>query len=121
MKHSKLLLLFAAALLFSCNKENSISFDDMEKAPIDAITSKVVSIDEAEKEVLSLLNMIDVKTRAGEPVRKIANRYSNGTAVGTRSENGEDDTPLVHIFNFEDNQGYAIVAGDRAPRIMDFS
>ena len=64
MKHSKLLLLFAAALLFSCNKENSISFDDMEKAPIDAITSKVVSIDEAEKEVLSLLNMIDVKTRA---------------------------------------------------------
>lgn len=45
MKHSKLLLLFAAALLFSCNKENSISFDDMEKAPIDAITSKVVSID----------------------------------------------------------------------------
>ena len=113
MKHSKLLLLFAAALLFSCNKENSISFDDMEKAPIDAITSKVVSIDEAEKEVLSLLYMIDVKTRAGEPVRKIANRYSNGTAVGTRSENGEDDTPLVHIFNFEDNQGYAIVAGDR--------
>ena len=113
MKHSKLLLLLAATLLLSCDKENSMSVNDMEKAPIDAITTMVVSIDEAEKEVLSLLNMIDVKIKSEASVRKIANRYSNGIAVGSKSDNGEVSTPLVHIFNFEDNRGYAIVAGDR--------
>jgi len=111
MKHLKLPLL--VFLLLSCSKENFKPLHEIEKAPADAIVTQTVSIDEAEQEVLALVNMIDCKTRAGQPVRRIVNRYSNGSIANARAGNEETDTPLVHIFNFEDNQGYAIVAGDR--------
>ena len=43
--------------------------------------------------------------------RRIESRYSSGGYNMTRS--GESISPLVHVFNFNDNLGFAIMSGDR--------
>lgn len=98
--------------LFSCEKESSPLYP-LEKAPDDAVTSSVLSIDDAEREVLSFIQMIDPLTRSGEPIRKIANRYSIGGFGITKADRDIEDAPFLHVFNFEDENGYAIVSGDR--------
>lgn len=72
-----------------------------------------VSIDEAETQLVGLLSdMEEAATRSGEVFapRKIVSRYSTGTPVATRTE-GEIE-PYVHVFNFENNDGFAIMSGD---------
>lgn len=59
-----------------------------------------------------LLDLESVSTRSGDEIRprKIVSRYSMGAPISTRAIG--DITPYVHVFNFEDNQGFAIMSGD---------
>ena len=69
-----------------------------------------LSIDDAEIELLSALDAYFPQTK-GEPKREIADRYSQGGVVRTKTGK-EEQTPLVHIFNFKDDMGFAIMSGD---------
>lgn len=72
----------------------------------------VVSIDEAQTTLeRTLSEMQQQATRSGETFepRRIANKFSSGSPV-TRS--GGEVEPFLHVFNFEDNRGYAIMSGD---------
>lgn len=68
-----------------------------------------VSIDEAEQVLLASLDVLFPSSRSGVQ-RTIESRYSSG---GFATRSGGTDSPLVHIFNFNDNLGFAIMSGDR--------
>ncbi len=66
--------------------------------------------------------MENSETRTPAKIRKIENHYTIGQPIGTsltRSIDGELPDPYVHIFNFEDEEGFAIVSGDkRTPSVL---
>lgn len=105
----------AIFVLSSCTKENDS--DPENKTEPTEESNYVVSYDEALKTLQAALSEIDgVETRGMAGQRKIASHYTVGQPVGetiTRSVNGETPDPYVHIFNFEGEQGYAIVSGDK--------
>ncbi len=78
-------------------KENQVSF--------------VVTIDEAELELLSFMEEIEPMTK-GECRRTIKSRFSLGDNMGVRSY-GFEAEPYVHVFNFDNGQGFAIMSGDK--------
>lgn len=107
------ILFLASFVLFSCGKNDAVSDDEqLEMIPDDAVKTNVVTIDEAEKEVLAFINAVDPKTKSGEPARKIADRFTSG-GFGPTKVDGKEETPLVHVFNFADDKGFAIASGDR--------
>jgi hypothetical protein len=108
--------LMAMTLLFaSCAKE-TVSTPVNEPEPNEQSTY-VVSYDEAVQTLQSVLDEIDSPaTRGSAGTRKIANHYTVGQPIGssvTRSVDGELPDPYVHIFNFEDGEGYALISGDK--------
>lgn len=78
-------------------KENQVSF--------------VVTIDEAELELLSFMEEIEPMTK-GECRRTIKSRFSLGDNMGVKSYGCEAE-PYVHVFNFDNGQGFAIMSGDK--------
>ena len=112
MSYTKLLFIAFAGILCFCNKETAIQLRQ-EKAPEDAITTATVTIDEAQNEVLAFINSFDPITRADHSPRKIESYFSLGKHQNTKTNAENENAPFVHVFNFEDNQGYAIAAGDR--------
>ena len=112
----KILLLFMSFLLLeACSSE---SVEDFGLEP-EKQSDYVVTIDEAEKDLLCLLTDMNAgmpPTRSGEG-RRISNKFSLGTPAATHSE--EEQEPYVHIFNFEDEEGFAIMSGDeRVPSLL---
>ena len=73
--------------------------------------SNLITYEEAQKEVVDLLDFLDTKTRSNTG-RRIANGFkSNLGSETTRSDDKGEEMP-VYVFNFEDNNGFAIVSGD---------
>ena len=68
-----------------------------------------VDIDEAEKELNAAIDLLSPETRGGITERNIVSRFSTGLNV----RSGEAETPVVHVFNFNDSLGFAILSGDR--------
>lgn len=91
-------------------------FPHREVASIE-IESNYVSIDEARDRVKDLLLQIDNPTR-GASQRYIVEEYRLGS-LNTKTSLDEEDSPLVYIFNFNDNNGFAIASGDnRMPPVF---
>lgn len=78
--------------------------------PEGAVTGTDVSIEEAEKNLISFLSG-EPMTRSGK-TRAIASKFSLGGVV-TRADGETEEEPFVHVFNFDDNEGFAILSGDR--------
>ena len=112
MKRVGLLLLLLLPLCESCNKDRTTPSPPHTHSGRYSEVTTLVTIDAAEKEVLSLVYSLDAKSKAGGEARRIVSRYASG-GEGVVKANGEiETTPLVYVFNFEDNRGYAIAAGD---------
>lgn len=112
MKRVGLLLLLLLPLCESCNKDRTTLSPPHTQSGRYSEVTNLVTIDEAEKEVLSLVYSLDAESKAGGEARRIVSRYASG-GEGVVKANGEiETTPLVYVFNFEDNRGYAIAAGD---------
>lgn len=75
--------------------------------------STKVSMEEAKTELEAILNDVDAPTTrfASNVKRRIANSFTvRGESVQTRISS---ETPTVHVFNFEEKKGFAIMSGDR--------
>ena len=109
-------LLILILLLAGCTSE---SMRENEILP-EETPDYTVPIEAAEKDLLSLLADLDAQahpTRSGGG-RRIASKFSLGTPVATRSAE-EEQEPYVHIFNFENEEGFAIMSGDeRVPSLL---
>lgn len=114
--------LFLSALLLGggCSSDSSVDQPVVPESPVVESEEQPedpdfsISIDEAEADLMSLLNDLNFQgpaTRSGGP-RRIAERYSLGIPTGTRAEVSDSLKPYIHIFNFEDEEGFAIMSAD---------
>lgn len=101
-------------LMLSCHKEAEVS-PSADPSPQEM--TNVVSYDEALAEVKSILGVLDVPTRGKTTQRTIASSYTlGGSSTWTRTSEGADSMatePLVYVFNFENEEGFALISGDR--------
>ncbi|MDR0891123.1 MAG: C10 family peptidase [Mediterranea sp.] len=109
-------LLINILFLSSCSNEAIL----VPEAPKIANTNQyTVSYSEALQTLQKTLAEMEKSTegtRAPYKEKKIVSHYTLGQPTGTtltRSANGEVGSPYVHIFNFEDNEGFAILSGDK--------
>lgn len=105
----------SVGLFTSCSSDEETLFVNQEAEFLKPVDDNpyAVTIEEAQKQLEEILAKTDGnKTRSGA-IRKIKNKFTTGGNTGaTRSEDGEEH-PVVHVFNFEDNGGFAIMAGDK--------
>ena len=102
-----LFLLLATIMVQSCTNDSTC----VEKADVsDPTISTLVTPEMAIEEVKKFLIEVEC-TRAGFN-RRVESVYATGSASVTRNNDVVNDTPLVYVVNFEDNQGFAIVSGD---------
>lgn len=119
MKNYKLFVLLGVfgLLLTSCVKEEN----DYGNPQKDMENPYAVSVDQALTELDGVLQVIDVQTR-GDKIRSI--RCVETVAVHdvkapTRGVQDETVGNLVHIVNFTDDEGYAILGADsRVPSVV---
>lgn len=111
-----ILLLVSFNSFLACDvADNNVENDQIEY--LHASTSETyISISEARENVDSFLHEFDALTKATNH-RYIINQFSRGGFDSTKAE--QEKEPLVYVFNFNDNQGYAIASGDsRMPAIL---
>lgn len=112
------LFLFTVLLFYSCSSDELVTpvANNVNSAPV----SKYRSYDEALKIAESSIDMLEgsSSTRSTSYGRKInSNEVKILTSNTTRSTNFENDT-LLYVFNFEDNQGFAVVAAPRTAEAL---
>lgn len=95
------------SFLFSCERE----FINTEEASISSSAGYTVTIEDAEQMLISIMDKIDASgTKSSQGFKRtISNKYSLGLGSDTKS----GDESLIHIFNFEDESGFAIMSGDK--------
>ncbi len=110
---TKLISIFALAIMMaSCSNQELVDSDFQQPAPKQ--TSSIRSYEEALQIAQASIQMVDgqAQTRAASS-RRISLSDSKVCLGGgiTRSE-AENDT-LMYVFNFEDNQGFAIISANK--------
>jgi len=102
------LMILATIILNACNKFGSTDI------PNKSESNKVsVSIDEAEDmllEIMERMNALGTKSGDESMQKTISGRYSMTLSTETKSG---DESPTVHVFNFENESGFAIMSADR--------
>lgn len=96
-----------AFIALSCAREDGslVSRENFDGEPSTFVTPEM-AIAEVEKFIEETSDV-----SRGYSHKRVANIYSTGGA-DTRTGDGHDSEPFVYVVNFEDNQGYALVAGD---------
>lgn len=117
MKKFRLCLLsvFLFPLLFAACVQNGA--DTPAEPPVDP---HKIPTEQALAELEGLLTEIDGTTRSGgRSVRSVETLAASELTVGTRSEEAAEIGDLIHIVNFENDGGYAILgADDRIPSVI---
>lgn len=100
-------------VLWSCNNENLSGGTPPQNSGETQQTR--MTLMEARVEVEKLLGQIDRDiTRSGSRAREISDYFCVGESISTRSsESSEREELTTYVFNFADNNGFAIVAGDK--------
>ncbi len=79
--------------------------------------SMVLTINDAQNELERMMGEIDQANflRSGTlpSTRRIINRYSVGKPINNIRTTTDEEKPYFHIFNFENQNGFAIVSGDK--------
>lgn len=109
------MVVFTLCTIIGCSNESDVLIPASGMPP-----THHVSIDAAKNELTHLITEIEGGTRSEEK-RQISEVFSLSECNGnTRSVIG--DSLLVYVFNFADNQGFAIMSGDdRLPSVLAFA
>ena len=110
---TKLSPIFALAIMVaSCSNQELIDSDFQQ--PTSQQTGNIRSYEEALQIAQASIQMVDgqAQTRAASP-RKIVLNDSKVCLAGEKTRSGNDQDTLMYVFNFEDNQGFAIVSASR--------
>ncbi len=104
-------LALAGVLFLSCSIESGVA--EPEPDPQTDPAFYLVTVDEARAGVESLLADLDPPTRGS--ARTISETIVSGGFGATRSGDGPEE-PLYYIFNFTNDEGFAVTSGDSALR-----
>lgn len=120
MKKLSFLWAFAAvgALMTSCSSEEAVMPEKQDNKSASVKTD--VSLQEAREDLESLLSDLnEAETRSGESTRKIIAESYTSTLKGSGTRSSDQNQIPIHVFNFENNQGYAVMSGDsRYPSLI---
>lgn len=72
--------------------------------------SNLITLEEAQQDLEGILASLNNTTRSANQKRHIVSSY---TTASLSTRQGEAPSGVVHIFNFNDNQGFAIMSGDK--------
>ena len=99
-------VVLALAAIYACNKLSA-----PEITAVSGDNPMYVSIEEAESMLLRIMgNMENSATKSAVDIKRtISDKYSITVGNGTKSNEGA----MIHIFNFDDECGFAIMSGDR--------
>ena len=114
----KFFLILAAFITAVSCKENpdapSISSENN-----DSDSRYVMTLNEAQELLEQILNDMSAETKSGQPTAKRTVCYAYSTGSPSETKAGEEAEPYVHIFNFDDNGGFAIMSADkRVPPLL---
>lgn len=124
MKMKRLLqIALAAMILFAaCSKEDETppplsqeqEVQEATAAVEDAVDDGYITLEEARKDLESILADFTTLSKSGNggfPARKIADGFTLKSIHPSLSKStGVVDTAKIHVFNFEDNSGFAIMS-----------
>lgn len=101
-----LTIAIAAALLPSCDSENLEAPPPMQES-----SSHVIPVEDAINNLYAFLES-GVNSRGEADTRQVAEIHT--IKSGIKSRGGEEDLPdkILYVTNFQDNQGYAVLAAD---------
>ncbi len=116
----KFFLFSLTAVLLICCNQSALDSGLNESAPEELSTR--ISIQQAEVNLLSILNNFDSGTTRGADVlfagKKVASKYTRGS-LASNTRTASATAPTYYVFNFEDNGGYAIMSADtRMPDLL---
>lgn len=100
--------------IISCHSETELMTEHCSTP-----TSHSISIAKARQDLVKLLSDLEgSQTREdNRKMRRISGEYTVSQNVKTRS--GEEDSLTLHIFNFENEEGFAMMSGDeRLPSLI---
>ena len=113
----------AAMILFAaCSKEDLTPPPLIEEQDVQEATTVVenaaddgyITLEEARKDLESILADFTTLSKSGNggfPARKIADGFTlKSTRPSLSKSTGVADTAKIHVFNFEDNSGFAIMS-----------
>lgn len=107
--------LLPALFLFGCSEsDDSGSVPELPKDP------HKITVEQALDELEGILDEIDGSTRSGgRRVRSVETLAASQLGAETRSTETAEIGDLIHVVNFEDGAGYAILgADDRVPSVI---
>lgn len=108
----KKLLAIIAMTCMSMACTDTLSNQDNTTTPDNAVSSYYISPEDALKDLQAFLKNFETTRSVSEKdIASIEIVMSNNISADTRSVS-TTDTPLLYIFNFQDNQGAAIMGAD---------
>lgn len=115
MRLSTFISTMLCSLIFVGCTDNTEPPFDKDNTPATASTE--VTVEQAQSDLEALLSDIEGSESRHGHTRQINGYWSTSAAVESRADDTGHHT--VHIFNFEDEQGYAIMSGDtRVPSLI---
>ena len=107
------LTLAIALLIASCSSE-----EELRQTPVVSSDNNVITIDEAKQDLLGLLADIETAdTESRTSHRTIESSFT--TKLGDASSRSDEEALPIHVFNFADDNGFAIMSGDkRVPSLI---
>lgn len=113
MKKFKIYLGVLFAVTFCACSSEQEPIADILSEDVSIVRYMGISIDEAEETLTEFVTLIKAKegSRVGHELR-IANRYSK-VINNINSRSGNIDSSYIHVFNFENNEGFALMSGDK--------
>lgn len=119
---SRLIILVSAVAFAACSDtvDDSLPVPVQEEETVIEDNPFAITIDEAEKTLEEILaHDCESTTKGGgiSQIKRIKSRYTiGGESNVTRAASGEEviaEHPRVHVFNFDDNGGFAIMGADK--------
>lgn len=111
MNPFKFLVSFVILSLLGCSDPNEPESSEEGPSPVPEEKTTFVSVEQATGALCEFMELLGAETRSGRP-RRIAEVVTLGGFAETRAAGSTQDEPLVYLFNFADDEGFALVSGD---------
>jgi|GEM_PF-2703326 len=109
------LLLFSAVLFFSCGKMPEPKTDPVSVVAMDS--TYIVSESQSLNLCLKTLNALDPSSKSSLRNTRVVSSFVKLSSLisknGTFTKAGETEAPSFYLFNFSNNQGYALASADK--------
>lgn len=112
MNPFKFLVSFVILSLLGCSDPNEPeSSEEGPPPPVPEEKTTFVSVEQATDALCEFMELLGAQTRSGR-TRRIAEVVTLGGFAETRAAGSTQDEPLVYLFNFAADEGFALVSGD---------